>query len=163
MSTISDELILKDLQKKLEEFYTQERQIKKDIEKTKIAIGLYSNGKIVFSSAQTEEEKNTTPLVEGYNKDGSWKEKIIFALKQNGVVMTTKEVTDFIMKHEPELEEGKVYIGVGANIFQMVDKKKLKGYKPFKMKGQYYGNPTWFEGNGKLLKNYEPKVQQDGW
>jgi hypothetical protein len=93
-----------------------------------------------------------------YPLGSSWKEKIIAFLKFKNKAVTTTEICKAISDIEPKYSQRQLLNHVSGNMSLMVKDGFIRVYKPTKMKGSYYANPAWFEGEN-LKEQHKPDMK----
>jgi hypothetical protein len=174
-SNVTDEVILKDAITKLSKLLEEEKvaAIEKDrrdasIQKARVVIELYSNGKSFEDlSSNHENALEKTNILQVIKPDISpfiyplaktWAVKIIAIIKNENRVLSVNEIIEVVEQHEKNYTT-KQLLGLISNTINtnLVKKGDLKIYKPLiKIKGFYYGNPSWWDGE-ELRKEYYPK------
>jgi len=170
MSDLNEKQILKQLKEKLTTLLEQESkaEIERErrttlIQKARLAIDLFSDSttgtedvfdmNINFSkfnlnsagSVQRETEINLNGF--DYTKGKTWKDKIKNYLTYTNKPATISELVNEFKKHEPNYTQERINGAMNNGIHAMLKKGTLKIYTPpVKMKGYYYANPTWFDG-----------------
>jgi|GEM_PF-5797674 len=168
VNEITDSLILKELKERLSKLLSEERKAIKEkeirdisIQKTKIAIEAFTDAseiEIVKEGFNRELNNNNDEFE--YPKNKTWQEKIKAFLKYKNKVVTISEIVEGMLPHEPEYTSEKIHAAISNMVSTMLKKELLKVHKPkTKMKGYYYGNPLWFEGE-ELKQEYEPNMEQ---
>lgn len=180
---ITDDLILQDAVLKLTKLLEEDRiasiekeKRDKSIQKAKILIELYSNGKsyeefikpVNGSSAEianvNKVSQSTIKPTEAkfeYPADRQWKHKIVAVIKHENRVLTVKEIVDFIKPYETEYNESQL-VGLVSNTvtLNLVKNNILKIHKTGG-RAFYYGSPLWWDENGELKKEHSPIKKQE--
>jgi hypothetical protein len=95
-----------------------------------------------------------------YDKSITWEERIKAYFKFKNRVLTIGEIVEAFKHFEPNYNEKKLKGAVTNSVAGMHKDKLLKVYNPgFKMRGYYYGNPVWFEGD-QLREEYKPDLKE---
>lgn len=160
MVDISDNQILKQLKSKLATLLEEDRKAavekeKRDllIKKTTVAIEVFSesedNTYIIDLSKEVNDKGNIDKELNSfdYSKGKTWKDKIKNYMIYTGKAVTISELVGEFKKHEPNYTEPQINGAMNNAVQAMFRKGVLKVYTPpVKMKGYYYANPLWFDG-----------------
>lgn len=174
MSSINDELIVREAQSKLDKLLLESDKAEKEkeirdleITKAKAVIDLFSKPKPSFSF-NTEHfnmsSGNGNSDIAGiyawaYDPKATWADRIKSYIKHKNKVITIADMVEAFKIHVKDKSEDKLLGAISNNVSTMVKKELLKIYKPpIKMKGFYYGNPLWFNGE-ELKEEYLPNVK----
>lgn len=112
------------------------------------------NIELVQSNSQNE-----LPLIEQYNNKWTYMDKTLFAFKKGNRFLLTDNIVDIILEFDQSLSNEKVKKIVSVALNKLKVSGKIKGYKPIKMKGFYWGLSEWFIGD--IPKDtYRHKVQE---
>jgi len=166
-NNLTDTQILKELNLRLsklleeEKVATKEKEIRDvSIQKTKMAIEAFSNS---VTPEEVIPEKLGTTTIETefeYPKDKTWQDKIKAFMKFKNKGVTVAQIVEGLKPYEPEYSQEKLYGAISNIVSTMVKKDIVKIYKPpVKMKGYFYGNPLWFEGED-LKQEYVPDFKE---
>lgn len=96
-----------------------------------------------------------------YDDNSSWKEKIIAFLKFKNKAVTTHEIVDEFEKHDILYAKKQIANLVSGAMSFLVKDGIVKAYKPKKMKGAYYANPSWFINETELKEEYLPEIKNN--
>lgn len=96
-----------------------------------------------------------------YPIKGTWEDRIKAILKFSNRVLAISEMFEAFKPFETKLNDKQLLAIVSNTVTTMANTKGLlKKYDPpFKMRGFYYGNPIWWEGDV-LKKEHEPKPKE---
>lgn len=87
-----------------------------------------------------------------YNKELSWKEKILWTLNKADRLLPISMIVSIIKSNETDLEVAIDPI-IRLTIKRMVEKNEIIKYESENLSSLHYGLPEWFI-NGKLLETY---------
>ena len=171
MNAINDATIVKEATARLSRLLEEEKRAEKEkvvrdieITKAKAVIELFSV-KSDMPAYQTE-VINDAKFEHFFPKDKfeypaseTWMEKIKAFLKFTNRVSTIADMIEVFRPFENR-EDSKLLNVISNTVNTMLKKGLLKVYKPpVKMKGYYYGNPLWFDGE--ILKDeYLPNIKE---
>ena|SRR5579872_2668782 len=109
----------------------------------------------------------TLTIIEGANQstfiypNGTWQDRIKAYLKFRNHVLTIENMASEFRKHHSleEYSNDSLKAVISNTVSVMVKNQLLKSYKPaWKMRGLYYGNPLWFDGE-QLKENHQPDLK----
>lgn len=130
-------------------------------------IGGSDTGTIV-TTVNTEKNETNTPKDNAenevttfvYRENETWRERIKALFKFKNVALTIGQIVEEFEKHELRMGEKKLKGIVSNMVMNMVKDKLLKVYDPgVKMRGYYYANPSWFEGE-ELRSEHKPDLNK---
>ena len=160
-------MILKELKERLSKLLIEERKAIKEkeirdvsINKTKIAIEAFSDeGELGVINEGFIAGENMNNIFE-YPKDKTWQEKIKAFMKFKNKVVTISQIVEGMQPFETDYTSDRLHGAVSNMVSTMVKAGLIKTYKPkTKMKGYFYGNPLWFDGED-LKQEYAPNLEQ---
>ena len=95
-----------------------------------------------------------------YDMSETWEERIKSYFKYRSVVLTISDIVDGLKPYHPDYSLDKLKGAVTNSVAMMHKKGILKVYDPgYKMRGFYYGNPLWFQGE-QLKDEYKPNPKE---
>ena len=117
--------------------------------------------KVVVSTSETLQQDNlVSSKAFSYALDITWVEKIKAFLKFHNKVATIAEMVDAFVEFEKPVDSKKIFSALSNVVSTMTKKNLLKIHKPpIKMKGYYYGNPTWYLSD-ELKEEYKPNLEK---
>ena len=170
MDSLTDEVILKELQARLSKLQLEEKQAQIEaynreilIEKTKLAIGAF-NQKPELTNAKNAIISNNGAI--NYPINGTWHERMIAYMKFYNKALTISELTDGMKEYEPDYTKEKLHGAISNMMTSLVERGEAVKYVPIgeKMKGTYYASPLWFDEKGELKDEHKPsKVKKSLW
>jgi len=105
---------------------------------------------------------NIAPVVNQfkYSNLDTWEERIKAFFKFKNRVLTISQIVEAFELYEPSYTKEKLKGAVTNAVAMMHKNELLRVYKPgFKMRGFYYGNPLWFEGET-LKEEHKPDLRE---
>ena len=95
-----------------------------------------------------------------YDKSDTWEERVKSFFKYKNRVLIISQIVDAFKPYHPDYSEDKLRGAVTNTVATMHKKGFLKVYDPgFKMRGFYYGNPLWFDGDT-LREEHKPDLKE---
>lgn len=171
MEQLSDEQILKSLTDRLEMYLQKEIEIKAAISKVKAAIDAFSISNTIDGKSSTVSfRKSEQPKVD--LSGVKWIERVIMALKNRNKVMTTRQIVNWIIENNGStapngitVREEIIFKLVAGILHTLTSRCTVKKWKPEneKMKGYFYGSPTWFDEQSNLSDLYKPEIKEIVW
>ena len=96
-----------------------------------------------------------------YDHKGSWKEKIVSYIKFRSKAVSNAEIVEEFAKHDLSYNKKQITNLVSGAMSFLVANKQVRAYKPTKMKGAYYANPSWFNDDGGLNEENKPDIKEN--
>jgi len=167
MSTINDDIIVREATERLKRLLDEDAVAVREAEirgleiaKAKAVIELFSKPvKIDFSVTSSVNKEFTVPVITAkeqptvfdFSNEKTWIDRIKAFLKFKNKVSTISDMFNAFKGFEKKSDDQ--ILGAITNTVSTMSKRGLlKVYKPpIKMKGYFYGNPLWFEGE--ILKD----------
>lgn len=101
----------------------------------------------------------------GSPKGNTWIEQIVNFIKDSNRFVHNSEIADAISPLYPNKELKKVKLRISAVLSHAVTKDKVKGLVNKQIgnskKDTYWGKDAWLDENGKILKEYQPKIRKE--
>jgi hypothetical protein len=174
MATITDSQILKEATDRLAGLFEEEKEaeaqkIRRDlaIQKAKAVIELFSDDSLetpVTLSINTDKsidvDNSETKLI-FVLPSGTWQEKIKACLKFKNRALSIAQMVDLFKPFNMGYADKQLTAVLSNTVNTMLKKLLLKTYvAPIKMKGYFYGNPLWFDGDV-LKEEYKPDLREN--
>ena len=94
-----------------------------------------------------------------YNRNWSWVNKIVFALRKTDRPLLSSEIIELLVPHEPILKfNSQRPQAFSANLHKALKHQRVIAYKRGGSRGYFYVLPHWMDGQDILQKKYEDKI-----
>ena len=165
MDNISDEIIIKELRKRLSLLLEEDKEADKRklireelINKTKLAIAAFDK----VNSNNSMEKVDTSP-VEGFNypRRGTWHERIIAYMKYYNKALTISDVVEGIKPFEPKYNDDKLRGSISNMMSSLVKKSEVKKFRGDSGTALFYASPKWFDEKGELKTEHDAVIKEE--
>lgn len=99
----------------------------------------------------------STDIIDGYDINWSFSEKIVFILKTKNKFLKIKEIAEEIIKYESSNKNTDVVISnIRGSLYALRDENVIVIYILNKqLKNTYYGSPNWLDEHGNIKAGHE--------